>query len=258
MTAQGLYKFLPRPNAMEIVGQAMQPAIRFTQDQCLDLPPVTFQTRQVPLTPEQKTAYKDMVSKLTMEFQSEQVTAVNQAVKHQKLLQIACGVIYGSDGTEIVLPCQPRIDEILEIIEESTRKVIVFVPFKAVLRYVVEQLEAKGISVARIDGDVSKTQRDRIFHDFQKAATPRVLAAIPDAMAHGLTLTEANTIVWYAPTNKNEIYEQANKRITRAGQTHNQFVIELESTPVERNTYKRLREKGSMQGVLLESLKEKI
>jgi SNF2 family DNA or RNA helicase len=165
-------------------------------------------------------------------------------------------VVYAADGSEVVLPSQPRIRAILDIIEESAGKVIVFVPFKAVLRYVVEELTKAGISVGMISGDVAKGARDKIFADFQQARDPQVIAAVADAMSHGLTLTEANTVVWYGPTYKNETYEQANARITRPGQKHTQFIIELEATPVERLTYKRLRTKGSMQGLLLESLKE--
>lgn len=257
MQAFGQFAWLPRPNAMATVAEAMQPAIRFTRDQCVDLPPAIWQTREVALTAEQKAAYKDMVAKLTMEYEQQQVTAVNQAVKHFKLLQIACGVVYTGDGEEVVLPNQPRIDALKDIIEEAEGKVIIFVPFKSALRYVQEEL-AKSYTVEAISGDVSKGKRDKIFAAFQQTADPRVLVAVADAMSHGLTLTKANTIVWYAPTNKNEVYEQANARITRPGQKRTQFIIELEGTPVERNTYKRLRVKGTMQGVLLDSLKEAV
>ena len=71
-------------------------------------------------------------------------------------------------------------------------------------------------------------------------------------MAHGLTLTAADTIVWYCPYPDLEIYEQANARITRPGQKHKTLIVHLQGTPIERRIYSRLRSKGSLQGTLLE------
>ena len=71
-------------------------------------------------------------------------------------------------------------------------------------------------------------------------------------MSHGLTLTQANVIVWYAPITSNDIYEQACARITRPGQRRTQFIINIEGTPVERKTYARLRSKQKVQGLFLD------
>ena len=202
MRQQGPFKWLVRDTASDVVADAMQPAVRFTRDQCVDLPPCIYQTREVDLTPEQRKAYKDMLAKLHMEFEDRQVLAVNEAVKMQKLVQIACGVVYGAKGEEVVLPTEPRINVIKEIVEEAGTKVIVFVPYKAVLRYVAEQL-SQDFTVECISGETSKSERDRIFYEFQKTPQPRVLVAQPAAMSHGLTLTAANTIVWYAPVTSN-------------------------------------------------------
>jgi SNF2 family DNA or RNA helicase len=73
-------------------------------------------------------------------------------------------------------------------------------------------------------------------------------------MSHGLTLTAANTIVWYGPTLSNETYTQANARITRPGQKHRQFIIHIESSTVERAAFKRLKNQQAMQGLLLETV----
>jgi SNF2 family DNA or RNA helicase len=244
------FKWLPRESATSIVAEAMRPAVRFTRDQCVDLPPTLYQTREVKLTAEQKAAYKDMMTKLHTEFGKDQVTAVNEAVKLQKLVQIACGVVYGQGGEEIVLPTAPRIDEVRELIDEAGAKVIVFVPFKSVLRYVADEL-SKDYTVASVCGETSKTQRDTIFHNFQKEKDPRVLVAQPAAMSHGLTLTAANTIIWYAPITSNDIYEQANARIVRPGQKHNTLIVNIEGTPIERGIYERLKGKQALQGLLL-------
>jgi len=270
MKAMGPFRWLPRTNATEIVHDAMQPAIRFTRDQCVDLPLCMTVTREVQMTPEQAAAYKSMLNQLYMEYQGGQVTAVNEAVKLGKLVQIACGVVYGKGGHEIVLPNAPRVREVLQIIEEAHTKTIVFVPYKSVLRYVAEEL-SKALDpvgtvtatlghgtwmsprIGMISGDVSASERARIFHAFQKGDID-VLVAQPAAMSHGLTLTAANTIVWYGPTMSNETYIQANARITRPGQKEQQFIVNIESSAVERGAFKRLVNKQKMQGLFLETV----
>jgi hypothetical protein len=133
MKAFGPFRWVPRANATDTVFQAMQPAIRYTRDQCMDLPECMYVTREVPMTAEQTEAYRTMLTKLYMEYGAGQVTAVNEAVKMGKLIQIACGVVYGAMGQEIVLPNAPRIREVLRIIEEAHTKTIVFVPYKSAL-----------------------------------------------------------------------------------------------------------------------------
>jgi len=254
MRQMGPFKWLPREGATEIVAEAMQPAVRFTRDECVDLPPCIYQDRQGGMTPEQAAAYKNMAAKLKMEFESQQVTAVNEAVKMQKLIQIACGVVYDSSGNDVILPNDPRIAVVREVIEEAGSKVIVFVPFKGVLRHVAAQL-AEDYTVEMISGDTSPAERAKIFGAFQRTKNPHVLVAQPAAMSHGLTLTEASTIIWYAPVTSNEVYQQANARITRPGQKHTQFIVNIEATEVERRIYNRLKNKQSMQGLLLETVR---
>jgi SNF2 family DNA or RNA helicase len=255
MRAMGPFRWVARPDATAKVAHAMQPSIRFNRDECVDLPECMTVTRETPMSAEQDTAYKAMLTKLYMEYAGGQVTAVNEAVKMGKLIQIACGVVYGQGGEEIVLPNQPRISELMRIIEEAHTKVIVFVPFKSVLRYVADALNKamSHLGVGMISGEVSASERARIFHEFQKGSMG-ALVAQPAAMSHGLTLTAANTIVWYGPTTSNEIYTQANARITRPGQKHRQFIIHIESSTVERKAFKRLQAQQSMQGLLLETV----
>ena len=254
MRQVGTFTWLPRDNAVDIVKEVMQPAVRFTREQCIDLPPCVYQTRHVPLTPAQTKAYKEMVNRLRTEVDGGEVVAVNEAVKIGKLLQIVCGIAYGAQGREeLMLDATGRIDEVISIIEQAGTKVIVFAPFIAAVERLVVELQGK-FSVARVHGDVPKTERDQIFAAFQRTADPQVLVAQPGTMSHGLTMTAANTIVWFSPITSNETYEQANGRITRPGQTHTQFIINIEGSPVERRLYERLRAKQKMQGMLLDLL----
>lgn len=256
MRQKDQYTWIPKDNANDVVFDVLQPAIRFTREDCTDLPECTYSTRTVELTPEQDKAYKDMMRVLKTEYEGGEILAMNQAVKLGKLIQIASGVAYGNAGEEICLGAEPRLNVVTEIIEGSDGKVIVFVPFRSAIDLVVNHITGMGIEVGVIHGGIAKHERDTIFHGFQRGSVPRVLVAQPAAMSHGLTLTAANTIVWYAPITSNETYMQANGRINRISQKLNTHIIHIEGTPVERKIYGKLKDKGEMQEVLLEMIKE--
>jgi SNF2 family DNA or RNA helicase len=252
----GQWKYVPRPESIEIVKQVLQPAVRYTRDECFDLPETIIQTRQVELTSEQKKHYMQMFKHFVTEAAQEgTITAVNEAVKIQKLVQIACGVVYGDDGQTIELDCSPRVNLVKEVIEEAGEKVIVFVPLTGTLRMLEKEL-SKHWSVGIVNGEVSATQRNNIFHGFQHEKNPHVLIAHPGTMAHGLTLTAASTIIWYGPITSNEIYVQANGRIERAGKKRVANIVHIEGTDLERRMYERLKNKQKLQGLLLEMIQQ--
>lgn len=260
MTKIGQWKFVPRPEAMEVVSHILQPSVRYTRDECFDLPETIIQTRQVELTAEQNKYYKAMLKNLVAEVTKERLTtgtisAVNEAVKLQKLVQIACGVAYGDDGQNIELDTSPRVKLVKELIEEVGEKVIVFVPLTGTLHMLEREL-SKHWSVGVVNGQVSSSKRDVIFKDFQDSRDPHVLIAHPGTMAHGLTLTTASTIIWYGPVNSNETYVQANGRIERIGKNKTSNLIHIEATALEHKMYDRLRGKQSMQGLLLDLIQE--
>lgn len=260
MRRVGNFTWLPREGSMEVVHQAMQPAVRYTREDCLDLPPCIYQTCETTLTPDQEKAYKAMLRHLCADVAEGRILAVNEAVKASKLVQIACGVAYGVSGEEISIQASNRMALVKELIQAAGTKVIVFVPFTSAVRaltaYLERELNPMNFDtpeyVRMIYGEVSKAERDDIFHRFQKERLPHVLVAQPSAMAHGLNLTEASTIIWYAPITRNDHYEQANGRITRSGQRNTQFIINIEGTPLERKMYARLKNKQDMQGILLD------
>jgi SNF2 family DNA or RNA helicase len=252
----GQWKFVPRPESVDIVKHILQPAVRYTRDECFDLPETIVQTRQVELTTEQRKHFTQMLRHFVTEAAAEgTITAVNEAVKIQKLVQIACGVAYGDDGQNIEIDCTPRINLVKEVIEEAGEKVIVFVPLTGTLHMLEKEL-AKHFTVGVVNGEVSASQRNKIFHDFQHGRDPQVLIAHPGTMAHGLTLTTASTIIWYGPINSNEVYVQANGRIERIGKKRVSNVIHIEATDLEHKMYERLRNKQKLQGLLLDLIQE--
>ncbi len=255
MMKMGQWKFVPRPESVDVVKHVLQPSIRFTREECLDLPDTVTQTRKVPLTPEQAKHFKQMVKQLVTEVAGGTITAVNEAVKAQKLIQIALGVAYGENGELLELDCGPRISAVKEVIEEAGEKVILFVPLTGTLRMLEREL-SKDWTVGVVNGEVSAGKRNKIFDDFQKQSDPRVLIAHPGTMAHGLTLTSASTIIWYGPINSNEIYVQANGRIERIGKRNVSNVIHIAATDLEHKMYERLRNKQKLQGLLLDLIQQ--
>ena len=249
------FKWVARDNANDVVKEWMQPAIRYSLDDCTDLPPQIFMNRDVEMSDEQKKAYKEMLNKLKTEVAGGEVLAVNEAVKANKLVQIACGMAYAADGSTISIPCNHRIEVLKEVIEESEGKVIVFVPLTAVLEHVAEQLKHHW-EVAIVHGETPKNQRDEIFDSFQKRPDPHVIVANPGTMSHGLTLTAATTIIWYAPVHSNDTYEQACARVRRPGQSRTTVIVHIAASEVERRIYERLKTKQKMQGLLLDMMKD--
>ena len=249
------FKWVARDNALQTLQEAMQPSVLFRRDECVDLPPTMYEYRFVEMSAEQKKAYKQMMSSLVAEAKAGQILAVNEAVKISKLTQIACGVAYDQEGKCVQFDCADRLAVLKEVIEESAGKVIVFVPLLGGLDMVAEALRDIWPTEV-VHGGVGKNDRDRIFGEFQRPGGLHVIVAHPRCMSHGLTLVEANTIVWFIPTNDAETYVQANGRIVRPGQKRNTLIFHIEGSEVERKMYKRLQSKTSMQNLLLDLIKE--
>lgn len=235
------YRWVPKHNAKDIVHNALQPAIRFEKDQCLDLPPVTYVDRDAPLSPQQKKYYDQLRKEMLIEADGEEVTAINAAAKVNKLLQISGGAVYTSTREVIQFDVAHRLKVVQEVIEEASHKVLVFVPFSHTIQLLKDFLDSKHITSEIISGDVPVSRRTDIVNRFQTKENPKVLLIQPQAASHGLTLTAANTIVWYSPVTSVETYLQANARIDRPGQKNNMTVVHIRGSSVEGRLYSLLR-----------------
>jgi SNF2 family DNA or RNA helicase len=253
-----LYKWAAKHNAADLVHEALQPAIRFSKAQCLDLPPVLTTTREVPLTPQQAKYYNLLKERMLVQAAGETISAVNAAAGVSKLLQISCGAVYTDAGTVIEFDVSDRLNAILETIEEATHKVLVFVPYRHTLEIVEAKVKAAGYTTATIHGGVAAPRRAEIIKGFQTEDDPRILIMIPQATAHGITLTRANQVVWWGPVSSTEIYLQANSRAHRAGQTNKVTVTHLQGSPVERRLYAMLQNKIDLHMDLVELYKQVI
>ena len=198
------FRWIPKEDATDTVFRVLQPAIRFTKEECLDLPDMVYTKREVEMTRQQIKYYKLLKDRMVMDAAGEQVTAANAAVNMNKLLQISCGAVYTDNGESLEFDIKHRYKVLREVIDESSKKVLVFVPFKHVIDMLVEKLEGDGITAEIIRGDVSAPNRTDIFKRFQTTDDPKVLVIQPQAAAHGVTLTAANTVVWWGPTSSSK------------------------------------------------------
>jgi len=235
------YRWVPKPQAQDVVHKILQPAIRFEKDQCLDLPDVTYTEREAPLTAQQTKYYRILKKQMMITADGESVSAVNAATNINKLLQISGGAVYSDTREVIEFDVSNRLQVILEVIEESSHKVLVFVPFTHTIELLQKFLEKNNISCGVINGQVSVNKRADLVKQFQQQADPYVLIIQPQAASHGLTLTAANTVVWYAPVTSVETYLQANARINRPGQKNAMTIVHIKGSEVESKLYYMLQ-----------------
>lgn len=258
MTQTTRFTWMPKNDSKEKVFAALQPAIRFTKAECLDLPSVMYQTRIVPLTPQVQEYYRDIKKEMMMEAVGEQVNAVNAAARLSKLLQISGGAVYTDKRNILEFDISPRLNELKDVIDETSNKVLVFVPYVHTIDVVTKFLNKEGIASEVIKGDVSLKNRTAIINQFQTQTDPKVLVIQPQSASHGVTLTAADTIVFWSPVMSVETYLQCIGRIDRVGQVNRMTVIHLEGSGTERKVYQMLQGKVDSHNKLVELYKEEL
>ena len=250
------FTYKPKETAKDTVHHVLQPAIRFTKEECLDLPDMVYTKRFVEMTAQQKKYYDTLRKQMLMQVAGESVTSANAAINMNKLLQISAGAVYTDDGDAIEFDIKSRYQALKETIDESSQKVLVFVPFRHTIDMLTNKLRKDGITAEVIRGDVPAAKRTEIFARFQNEADPRVLVIQPQSAAHGVTLTAANTIVWWGPTSSLETYLQANARIHGAGEKHKCTVIQIAGSPAEKRIYRLLDERINIHTAMIDLYKE--
>ena len=242
------------------VAKVLSPAVRFTLDEIVELPPVIEREIQIEMgaAPDRRPT--------TMLQGARRCAAAGRAPSLPSTAawcSASCcrpriGWVYGDDGKTYELDNHNRINALLDIIEgdiDSLRpraRSSCSRRSSAPCRASVAALKKAKIDYATVSGDTPPAQRAEIFQAFQHTDKYQVLNAHPECMSHGLTLTAADTIVWFGPTTKLETFEQANARITRVGQTRKQQIIRLVASPVEKITYARLQAREDLQTSVLD------
>jgi SNF2 family DNA or RNA helicase len=258
MTQLTRFKWVPKTTSRTDVYNALQPAIRFTKAECLDLPPVMYQTREIPLSPQVSKFYKMLKAQMLIQAAGEKISAVNAAAKLSKLLQISGGAVY-TDGQEVVeFDVSPRLSALMEVFDETEHKVIIFVPYRHTITLVSKFLNEGGITNEIINGDVTARERSEIINRFQTGTFPRALVIQPQSASHGVTLTAANTVVFWSPVMSVETYLQCIARIDRVGQVNSMTVVHLQGSEVERKVYQMLQGKVDSHEKLVDLYKQEI
>ena len=252
------FKWVPKPTAQDDVFKALQPAIRFEKAQCLDLPEVVYQTREIPLTSQVRKYYAELKNELLIEAAGENVSAVNAAAKLSKLLQISGGAVYTDTKEVVEFDVSPRLNALMEVLEETIHKVIVFVPYTHTIELVSKHLSSQGVINEVINGAVSARERSEIINRFQTQVDPRVLVIQPQAASHGVTLTAADTVVFWSPVMSVETYLQCIARIDRVGQKNSMTVVHLQGSEAERKVYQMLQGKVNMHESLVELYRQEL
>lgn len=206
------------------------------------------------MSSEQSALYKELKRELLIKVKDGRtIDAVNEAALRSKLLQISCGTVYDDQHLSHDVNWSPRLQVLKEIMQEAPKKVIVFAPFTSVVNKIAAEFRHNAVVV---DGHVTGKARDEALRRFDEDPTVRVLVAHPGPVARGLDLTCAATIVWFAPTDRTEDYIQANQRINGPKQTHKMTIVQIASTAVEREIYRRLESNMKLQGAILQLIKE--
>jgi len=252
------FKWVPKDNAKSKVHAALQPAIRFSKKECLDLPAVMYQTRDVPLTVQVAKYYKTMKQQMMIEAVGQPVSAVNAAAGLSKLLQISGGAVYTDKGDVLEFDISPRLNELKDVIDETVNKVVVFVPYIHTIEVVTKFLRDNHITNAVIKGDVSPRGRTEIINNFQTQIDPRILVVQPQSASHGVTLTAADTVVFWSPVMSVETYIQCIGRIDRVGQKNKMTIVHLQGSEAERRVYAMLQGKVDSHLKLVDLYKQEL
>lgn len=168
------------------------------------------------------------------------------------------GTVYSDTGEVVEFDASSRMTALKEVIDESSHKVLVFIPYTHAIEVVNEELLKSGYDVKVINGAVNVGKRTDIFNTFQTTPKIKVLIIQPQAASHGVTLHAADTIVYWSPVMSVETYLQCNARVHRGGQKNPSTVIHLQGSALERKIYKMLQGKIDDHTKLIELYKEEL
>ena len=253
MIQLGQWKWVPARGGYVEAAKLLQPAIRFDIKDVWDGPGETVQARDVEITPLQRKMLADIKQKV-MHIAGQNVQALpNEAVIRSKALQIAMGAIYDSNHKAWRTDSSSRIAELIDVVEEAVKKVVIFCPLTSVINLLHYELEQVGYKCIKLNGEVPINDRNKLVAAFQDDPAIRIAVCDPGVVAHGINeFVAATTAVWYGPVDKPEQYIQGNARVHRPGQTHPVTIVHLAATALERNVFGRLQSDQTMQGLMLD------
>jgi SNF2 family DNA or RNA helicase len=235
------YEWFPKPNAIQIVAEKIKGiSVQHHKRDCVDLPPLVEEIREIEMTPEQQVIYEQMKEDMVVWLsETKAITAPFVITKLMKLRQIASGFIY-NDGESIpVSKKNPKDTAVFEILEQiGNQKCIIFAHFNSSIDHISDLLTGHHISYTHHRKDM-----DAIDH-FKRYPNCQILLANPASAGHGLNLQFCSNIIYYEQDFNLENHLQSIQRIERIGQQNKMTVYYLiTKRTVEKYIHKRLQMK---------------
>ena len=198
---------------------------RVKKEECLDLPPKIYKTHYFELSPGQKKAYKLMKKERRMELK-EEVVAVQALSAGIKLQQITSGFTLHEGEVHYVADKNTRLKALMDLIEDIDGQFIVWARFREEIRAITELLQKNKIPAAAYFGDVNAADREAAIDNFQGGKI-RAFIGQQQAAGMGLTLTAAQTAIYYSNDFNLEHRLQSEDRCHRKGTKGNVVYIDL-------------------------------
>ncbi len=228
-------------------------AYRVTKEECLDLPDIIEEVREIELEPKAMKMYRELEEKSYTALDEGEVSVVNVLTKLLRLSQLTGGHL-PDDGGDSTVVSKAKLEALEDIIDASmseNKKLVVMARFVAELDDIQELLEKKGIDYACVRGGV--TNRSEEIARFQEEEDCKVFIGQLAAAGLGITLTAASTMVFYSLDHSMSNFEQAKARIHRVSQKNDCLYIYLIAKgTVDKKVLKSLRSKVDLAKLLVD------
>jgi SNF2 family DNA or RNA helicase len=228
---------------------------RILKEECLDLPAKMYIRRDVPLTADQEKAYVQMKKLALAKLDNgELATTASVLTQIMRLQQICCGHIQSDDG-ELVTLASNRYKELIDVAEELQGKAIIWATYTHDIQQIASALRDRfgPGAVATYYGETAQDERQDIVDKFQDKDSPlRFFVGQPRTGGYGITLTAANTVIYFSNSYDLEIRLQSEDRAHRIGQDKKVTYIDLVSPKtIDEKILKALRGKIDLAGKVL-------
>ena len=246
-------------NLGELSDKLKEFSYRVLKEDCLDLPPKNFIKRYVSLTPDQTKLYREMKEKALAVLNGKVTTTMTVLTQLMRLHQITCGHFAADDGSTQSVESN-RLNELMNVLEETEGKAIIWANYQLSVGEIIQRIikDYGEDSYVHYYGLTSQEDRQDNIRKFQTNPNCRFLIGTPQTGGYGITLTQANTVIYYSNGYDLEKRLQSEDRAHRIGQKKNVTYIDLiaEKT-VDEKIVKALRDKINIASeVLGEELKD--
>ena len=232
---------------------------RVLKEDCLDLPPKNFIKRYVSLTPDQKKIYEQMKKAAMAVLNGKVTTTMTVLTQLMRLHQITCGHFTADDGS-IQSVESNRLNELMNVLQETEGKAIIWANYQLSVGEIIQRIikEYGKDSYVHYYGLTPQEDRQDNIRKFQNNPECKFLIGTPQTGGYGITLTQANTVIYYSNGYDLEKRLQSEDRAHRIGQKKTVTYVDLicEDT-VDEKIVKALRDKINIASeVMGEELKE--